>query len=82
VLNALRAKGGEATNSEIREAVATELNLTADDLAALHKPGKGTRTEVEYRLAWARTRLKNEGVIERARPQVWRLTSPTSPTEP
>lgn len=75
MLNALRARGGEATNAEIREAVAAELQLTAEDLAVLHNPAKGKRTEVEYRLAWARTRLKNAGLIERVRPQVWRLSS-------
>jgi restriction system protein len=36
--------------------------------------GTGTRTELEYRLAWARTHLKMAGVIENSTRGVWSLT--------
>jgi restriction system protein len=55
------------------ELVRTSMSMTDEELTVRHR-GDGSRTEVEYRLAWARTVLKSEGLIERVQPQVWRLT--------
>ncbi len=73
VLRALADNGGEATNARMIELVRSSMSMTDDDLAVRHR-GDGSRTEVEYRLAWARTVLKSEGLIERVQPQLWRLT--------
>ena len=54
----------------MEEQVASILNLT-DSQKSL--PHKGARTMLGYKLAWARTKLKKDGVIELAQPSVWRL---------
>lgn len=51
------------------------MSLTDSQLDVLHDPEKGSRTEVEYRLAWARTYLKKDGVIENSTRGVWALTN-------
>lgn len=38
-------------------------------------PGGGSQTELEYRLAWARTYLKKYGLIDNSARGVWALTS-------
>lgn len=73
-LAAIGDAGGEATNDQIRETVACRLALSSDAVARTHGP-KGTRTELEYRLAWARTRLAKHGWLEPAGPRRWRLTT-------
>ena len=35
----------------------------------------GKRTEFAYRMAWARTRLKKDGLIESLGPRLWGLTA-------
>ena len=76
VLRAIQAEGGRATNEQIAEGVVEDLGLSADKVALLHDPelGRG-RTELEYRLAWARTRLKEQGRIHRRSAGVWALKS-------
>ncbi len=37
-------------------------------------PGRGNQTELEYRLAWARTYLKKYGMVENSARGVWALT--------
>ena len=76
VLRAIQAAGGQATNTQISEWAAQDLGLSAEQLGLLHDPilGRG-RTELEYRLAWARTRLKHEGRIQRRSAGVWALES-------
>ncbi len=55
------------------ERVVADMNLGEDVLAAPH--GDGTTSEVEYRLAWARTYLKKVGAIDNSERGVWALTS-------
>ncbi|UGQ09701.1 winged helix-turn-helix domain-containing protein [Yinghuangia sp. ASG 101] len=40
--------------------------------AVLH--GDGPQTEIQYRLAWARTHLKGMGLLANSRRAVWSLT--------
>ena len=40
----------------------------------LHNPDTGNDTEIEYRLAWARTYLKKYGLIDNSSRGVWALT--------
>jgi restriction system protein len=72
-LAAVAEAGGEASNDEIRAAVGRLLGLSSDTMQMQHGP-KGTRTELEYRLAWARTRLSKAGLVEAVGPRRWRLT--------
>jgi restriction system protein len=72
ILSALRQLGGSASISELDEEVIKGLGLTDDEIATPH----GQRdTEIEYRLAWARTYLKGYGVITNSARGVWALTS-------
>jgi restriction system protein len=75
IIDALHALGGSGTIEEINTKV-TELTQLSDlQLEVLHDPEKGSQTEVEYRLAWARTYLKKYGVLENSSRGIWALTS-------
>ena len=72
---ALVALGGSATVDEIREQVIKSLSLSDDIVDEPHK-GKATQqTELEYQLAWARTRLKSYGDIINSSRGVWMITT-------
>lgn len=72
IVHALRARGGSATIDELEEAVAQIAHLSEEQRSQLH--GDGPRTEFSYRLAWARTYLKNGGALENSERGVWHLT--------
>ena len=78
-LQALRNLGGSASNEEILEEVSRILELPDDVLAVEH--GDGGKSEVEYRLSWARTYLKKNGLLENSRRGVWSLTPEGAKTE-
>ena len=73
LLHALKELGGSATVSEIEEQVAKDLALPEN---LLEQPSKSHpyKSEVMYRLAWARTYLKDFGLIENSQRGVWSLT--------
>lgn len=73
-IQALKSLGGSGTIEEIYTKVVETLKLSDKQIEVLHNPEKDSRTEVEYRLAWARTYLKNYGVIENSSRGVWSLT--------
>ena len=68
VVSAVKAAGGKASNQQIQEIVIKDLRLTPDQVTAIHS---GNRTELEYRLAWARTNAKKKGLIASAGPRTW-----------
>jgi len=72
-LNALRALGGSASIPELVERVIEDLRLPRDVIEQPHT-GSTSWTELEYRLAWARTYLKKFGLIENSSRAVWSLT--------
>lgn len=74
LLIALRTLGGSGSILEINAKVVEQSSLTDDALSQLHNPEQGNETEVEYRLAWARTYLKKYGLIENSSRGVWSLT--------
>ncbi len=74
VLQALKSLGGSGTIEEINSQAFEIVGLSDDQLEILHNPEKGGQTEVEYRISWARTYLKNFGVIENSSRGVWALT--------
>ena len=47
------------------------LDLPSEALEKLHNPDTGNDTEIEYRLAWARTYLKKYGLIDNSSRGVW-----------
>lgn len=74
LIKALKDLGGSGANSEIDNRVIENLKLSDEQLTIVHNPERGTQSEVEYRLAWARTYLKKYGLIENSSRGVWALT--------
>jgi restriction system protein len=74
VLTALMQLGGSGNIDEINESVYQLLNLSEDILNVPH--GTDGRSEVEYRLAWARTGLKQTGYLDNSSRGVWALIKP------
>lgn len=74
-IQALRALGGSGGIEEIYLGVAKLMSLDDEQMAVLHDPEKGSQTEIEYRLAWARTYLKKFGVLETSSRGIWALTA-------
>jgi restriction system protein len=72
VLKALASKGGKSTNSEIYQWVIINLEISQSQLEIMRS---GNRSEIEYRLAWARTRASKKGLIHRNGPSSWALTT-------
>lgn len=73
VLDALQILGGSGRNDEIYEQVLSICQIPENILALPH--GKnGSQSEIEYRLAWARTYLKKSDIIENSARGVWSLT--------
>jgi restriction system protein len=66
------ALGGSATLSEITDKVVDMLDLPESIQALPH--GVGPQSELEYRLAWARTYLKNIDALENSARGVWTVT--------
>jgi len=67
----LKDLGGSASIAEIDEKVGELLQLSETVLEIPHKPEKSTQSEFQYRLAWARTYLKQYGLIENSSRGVW-----------
>src|SRR5215210_6308441 len=72
-LRALRELGGSASITELTEQVIEDLQPPQEVIEQRH-PGKVNQTELEYRLAWARTYLKKYGLITNSTRGVWALT--------
>ena len=78
-LAALRELGGSANIDELAEEVLRLMDLPDEVVEKPH--GKGSQTEIEYRLAWARNYLKNYGLLENPARKVWALTAEGQSTE-
>lgn len=72
VLKALKALGGSGTNEEILDKV-VELEKIPEEIQKIqHVDHK--ETALSYRLAWARTYLKNVGALANSSRGVWTIT--------
>jgi restriction system protein len=71
-IRALESLGGSGALSEINERVVELETYSPEQQAVVH--GDGPQTEIEYRLAWARTYLKMMGLAENSSRGVWTLT--------
>lgn len=71
-VDAVRALGGSGSIDEIAETVLDRQDFTDEQQQVLH--GDGPQTEIEYRLAWARSYLKFMGLLVNSRRGVWTLT--------
>ncbi len=74
-LKALKLLGGSGNVDEIHNKVVEILSLPTEQAEQLHDPERGGQTELEYRLAWARSYLKKFGVLENSSRGVWALTA-------
>lgn len=71
---ALKALDNSGKNNEINEKAIEILDLS-DDVCSIPHLNSSSLSEVHYRLAWARTLLKNYGAIENSARSVWSITS-------
>ena len=71
LLTVMHKLGGSATVEEIEQGVIKLLSLKESEISEIHR---GTRTKLEYRLAWARTYLKKYGIMQNSEHGVWVLT--------
>ena len=74
-LAALKVLGGSGTIEEINARAIELADLSPEQLEVIHNPEKGGQTEVEYRLAWARTYLKKCDILENSVRGVWALSA-------
>ncbi len=74
-IQALKELGGSGSNDEINNKVIDILQLPEELLNLRHK--NTTQTEFEYQMAWVRTMLKNQGLIENSQRGVWALKTNT-----
>lgn len=71
--HALKDLGGSGKNNEINEKASELLGLSEEVLSKPHL-NSSSLSEVNYRLAWARTLLKNYGAVENSTRGVWAIT--------
>ena len=71
VIQAIIDLGGSGTNEEINNKVIESLKITDDLLTLMHK--NTNQTEFEYQMAWVRTMLKSQGLLENSSRGVWSL---------
>ena len=66
------ALGGSASIAELDAAVIDRERFSSQQQDVLH--GDGPQTEIQYRLAWARTYLKGMGLLTNSKRGVWTVT--------
>jgi hypothetical protein len=71
MLEALRGQGGAISIEELDRRVLDRMKLPDDVRSAPHDPEKPDRSEVSYRMAWARTYLKKAGLLENPKRGRW-----------
>src|SRR3984885_11899580 len=72
-LQALEETGGSASNQELLTRVAQLMAIPEEVQNLPH--GDGPRTEVDYRMLWARTYLRKVGAIQNSERGVWSITT-------
>jgi len=73
VLRAIKAFGGSARTEQIDKFVSEDLNLTNEQVSLIRA---GNRTEIQYRLAWVRTKAKSRGLIVKTANRTWKAIEP------
>jgi restriction system protein len=71
-IKAIRALGGSGSIGEIVEKVVELEGFTEEQQSVLHSDGP--QSQIEYRLAWARSYLKGMGLLDNSARGVWTLT--------
>lgn len=73
LFQAIKELGGSGTISEIDKRTIEILELPDSIIDFPH--GDSSKTEVEYRLAWARTYFKKVGILENSSRGIWAITA-------
>ena len=73
LLDALNELGGSGSIDEIEQKFSELSELPDEILNIPHNPEKSSSTEIEYRLAWARTYLKKYGILDNSQRGVWSI---------
>ncbi len=73
VFQTLKDLGGSGSIEEIDEKAVEILGLSEEVANQPHNPEKSSQSEMQYRLAWARTYLKKYGLIENSSRGVWAI---------
>lgn len=68
LIKVLTEAGKPLSNSEIEAAIIKELGIPISLSSRIHS---GNRTELQYRLAWARTKAKSSGDIFSPKRETW-----------
>lgn len=68
ILELIDESSGEISNREFETFVIARLALPQNLVEFIHA---GNRTELNYRLAWARTKASKKGLIKKSNPGVW-----------
>jgi restriction system protein len=63
--------GGPCEVSQLDREIITMLNLSEELKSKMRST---SRSEIQYRLAWARTKAKQNGLIQRESPRFWSIT--------
>ena len=71
LLKVLVNLGGEGSVNELDLGVVQEINLS-EDLLTIKR--SGNRKEIQYRLAWIRTKAKQNGFITKEDHRIWKIT--------
>jgi len=72
LLKVLTRAGKPISNAEIESAIIQELQIPVSLSSIIHS---GKRTELQYRLAWARTKAKSSGSIINPKREIWAITN-------
>ena len=70
-LRVLSRSGGSATVTELDLGVIEEIKLST---TLLEVKRSGNRGEIQYRLAWVRTKAKQNGLVTREVDRNWKIT--------
>ena len=70
LLKVLTRAGKPISNAEIESAIIQELQIPVSLSSIIHS---GKRTELQYRLAWARTKAKSSGSIISPKRETWAI---------
>ncbi len=72
MFDALKRLGGSAKNEELLNCIIEDLHIP-DEVADILHTGTTNVSELEYRAKWARTYMKNYGVLENSSRGVWSI---------
>ena len=69
---ALKKLGGSGKNDEILDQIILDMNIS-DEIADIQHKGRTNKSELSYQADWARTYLRQYGVIENSARGVWSI---------